>query len=564
MSVGFVVITHGRLKRAAQVASHLASEGCPVVFHVDKKTEPGELTALKKRVAKYDHVRFIRPHQCEWGTWSLVEASMAASAMMLDEFPEVRHVFLASGSCLPLQPVRRLREFLDKNPTTNFIESVTTRDVPWTVGGLNTERFTLRFPFAWKSQRRLFDLAVGLQRRFGLRRRIPDDITPHLGSQWWCLTRDTLTAILTDPNREKYIRYFKQVWIPDESYYQTLVRLYSNDIESRSLTLSKFDFQGKPHIFYDDHLPLLRRSDKFVARKIWSEADRLYEAFLGGHTLVDPPLPAPGKIDRVFSKAVERRTRGRPGLYMSSRFPQRDWENGLTAAPYAVFEGFSDLFHDFDEWLSGMSGLTMHGHLFDKAAVQFAERKKTFAGALSDSATLRDYDPPAFLTSLIWNTRGEQQGFHFGPRDTQSIADFVMRDANATVYVISGAWAVPLLRKRGHFADIRAEAARLQKIEAAHLDGLRQIHTRARVRLWTMADFVDQPMEALQQLVDDLGPRGPHRLREVPRMVDLSGFGAFLQDLRNQGMEPHLMGDFPTVFETDLDEQPARRPRLVT
>lgn len=564
MSVGFVIIAHGRLKRAGEVAAYWAAEGCPVVFHVDKGAKASEVAALKKTMARFDHVRFVKPHHCEWGTWSLVEASLAASATMLEEFPEVRHVFLASGACLPLQPVRRLRAFLDEHPTTNFIESVTTKDVPWTVGGLNTERFTMRFPFAWKSRRRLFDLAVGLQRRLRLKRRIPEGITPHLGSQWWCLTRDTLQAILTDPKKDAYIRYFRQVWIPDESYYQTLVRLYSTEIESRSLTLSKFDFQGKPHIFYDDHLPLLRRSDKFVARKIWPEADRLYEAFLGGHAMAEVPDPAPGKIDRVFSKAVERRTRGRPGLYMAGRFPRTDWENGLTAAPYVVFQGFSDLFEDFDEWLSGMSGLTVHGHLFSSQKAEFAGRKATFAGALSDSPALRDYNPQAFLANLIWNTRGEQQAFHFGPRDQQEIAEFVMRDANATVYAISGAWAVPLLRKRGQFADIRAEAARLQKIEAAHLDALRHIHTRSRVRLWTMADFVDQPMEALQQIVDDLGPRGPHRLTQVPKMVALDGFGAFLQELRNQGMEPHLMGDFPTVFETDevVVPRPAR-PRLV-
>jgi hypothetical protein len=62
--------------------------------------------------------------------------------------------------------------------------------------------------------------------------------------------------------------------------YQTLARQYFSNIESRSLTLSKFDFQGKPHIFYDDHLQLLRRSDCFVARKIWHLAERLYMAFL--------------------------------------------------------------------------------------------------------------------------------------------------------------------------------------------------------------------------------------------------------------------------------------------
>ncbi len=194
------------------------------------------------------------------------------------DFPDVRHVYLASGSCLPLRPVQELQDYLAARPLTDFIESVTTADVPWTVGGLDEERFTLRFPFSWKRQRRLFDRYVNFQRRIGLKRRkIPEGIMPHLGSQWWCLTRQTLIGDPAGPAPGRVsTRYFSKVWIPDESYYQTLVRLYSTNIESRSLTLSKFDFQGKPHIFYDDHLQLLRRSDCFVARKIWPHADRLY------------------------------------------------------------------------------------------------------------------------------------------------------------------------------------------------------------------------------------------------------------------------------------------------
>ena len=52
-------------------------------------------------------------------------------------------------------------------------------------------------------------------------------------------------------------------------------------------------------------------------------------------------------------------------------------------------------------------------------------------------------------------------------------------------------------------------------------------------------------MELLQGILDEIGPTQLHRLSEVPKMVDLSGFGQFLQNLKNQGMHPHLMGDFP-------------------
>jgi hypothetical protein len=54
------------------------------------------------------------------------------------------------------------------------------------------------------------------------------------------------------------------------------------------------------------------------------------------------------------------------------------------------------------------------------------------------------------------------------------------------------------------------------------------------------------------------------RLTEVPRMVDLSGFGQFLQNLRNHGMQPVLMGDFPAGGPGPGSEPPQRaRPYLV-
>lgn len=564
MSVGIAMLVHTALSRAEQVARHWARNGCPVVIHVDRKVGRRAYAGFVASLADLDNVKFSARHSCEWGTWSLVKASQDAAELLLASFPAVRHVFLASGSCLPLRPVREMVDYLAERPMTNFIESVTTEDVPWTVGGLDEERFTLRFPFSWKRQRRLFDGYVRLQRRFGFKRTIPDGLVPHLGSQWWCLTRQTLTAILQDPDRPKYDSYFSKVWIPDESYYQTLVRLYSTNIESRSLTLAKFDFQGKPHIFYDDHMQLLRRSDCFVARKIWPNANKLYTGFLSDDaSIFTGAEPNPGKIDRIFSKAVERRTKGRPGLYMQSRFPNDGWENGLTSAQYSVFEGFTELFQDFEDWLARAVGARVHGHLYAPDRVEFAARQKVFAGALTDSVVLRDYNPRAFLTNLIWNTRGERQCFQFGPRDNQTICWDVAKDVNAQISVISGAWAIPLFFSNANFSDIRKEAARLQKIEAEHLNVLRSSYAKARVRIWTMADFVENPMEPLQTIIDEIGVRASHRLTEAPRMVSLEGFGQFLQNLKNQGMQPHLMGDFPVGAQPPRNQKKPGKPYLV-
>ena len=558
------MLCHTALDRAAQVARHWATRGCPVVVHVDARVSRKLYTTLKADLADLTNIRFSGRHACEWGTWGIVGATQEAATIMLHDFPQVRHVYLASGSCLPLRPVEELVAYLDARPRTDFIESVTTEDVGWTIGGLDLERFTLRFPFSWRKRRRLFDGYVRLQRRLHFRRRIPPGIVPHLGSQWWCLTRQTLSAILENPERDEIDRYFKRVWIPDESYFQTLVRQVSASVESRSLTLSKFDFQGKPHIFYDDHLQLLRRSDCFVARKIWPHADKLYQTFLSDDAAKQALAePNPGKIDRLFAKAVERRTKGRAGLYMQSRHPNENWENGRTASPYSVFEGFSELFDGFETWLGRATGTRAHGHLFAPDRVEYAGGETIYNGAMSDSAALRDYNPKSFLSNLIWNTRGERQCFQFGPDDNQSISWFIAGDPNAQVSVISGAWAIPLFRSNLNFAHIRKEAARLQKIEAEHLGILRNAWTKARVRIWTLAEFVENPMEPLQTVIDEISPRSMRRLTEAPRLHDLTGFGQFLQNLRNQGMQPVLMGDFPTGEDPKPAASRRGRPYLV-
>ncbi|MFV2034484.1 MAG: glycosyl transferase, partial [Halocynthiibacter sp.] len=254
---------------------------------------------------------------------------------------------------------------------------------------------------------------------------------------------------------------------------------------------------------------------------------------------------------------------GRSGLYMQSRFPNRDWENGLTSAPYSVFEGFSDLFEDFEIWLEKATGAKVHGHIYAPDRVKFAGDQVNYLGALSDSAALRDYNPRGFLTNLVWNTRGERQCFQFGPHDPQEIAWDMMSDPNAQISVITGAWAAPLFHSNANFSEIRKTAALLQKVESEHLDILRSPYKKARVRIWTMAEFVDSPMEPLQTIIDEIGPRGRRRLAEAPKMVDLSGFGQFLQNLKNQGMHPHLMGDFPAGDGAQPTKRAPRKPYLV-
>ncbi|MEM9250010.1 MAG: beta-1,6-N-acetylglucosaminyltransferase [Pseudomonadota bacterium] len=569
MSVGIVMLVHTALDRAAQIARHFATAGCPVVIHTDRKVPAAAYEAFARAMAQVPGVEMARRrHRCDWGTWGIVGATQDAAAQLLAAHSHVRHVYLASGSCLPLRPMRELIDYLGDQPELDFIESVTIEDVVWTKGGFDHDRFRLLFPFSFRKHRRLFDATTALQRRLRLQRRLPPGLVPHLGSQWWCLSRPTLEAILNDPDRPALDRFFRRVWIPDESYFQTLVRRHGRSVESRSLTLAKFDHQGKPHTFYDDHLQLLRRSDCFVARKIWPRADKLYAHFLSDKRAgAKRAEPNPGKIDRTFSKATARRLQGRAGLTMQSRFPAARIDVARTAAPYSVFAGFAHVFDDFERWLTKTTGLRVHGHLFAPGAVEFAGRAQIYNGGLSSASDLRDYDAKRFLANLIWATRGERQCFMFGPADTQSAMPFIAGDPNAQVSVIAGAWALSLHQQEregtltGH--ALRKDAARLQRIELKHLELMRASWVKARVRIWTLAEFLDAPMDHLAPILDELTPRAPRRPTEAPTLRDTRGFAQFLQRLKNDGMFLHMPGDFSASAQETAPSGPPSRPYLV-
>jgi len=78
-----------------------------------------------------------------------------------------------------------------------------------------------------------------------------------------------------------------------------------------------------------------------------------------------------------------------------------------------------------------------------------------------------------------------------------------------------------------------------------------------------LAEFVENPIEPLQSILDEINPRAMRRLAEAPILVDLTGFGQFLQALRNQRMQPIEMGDITLDHGPRSASVPRGRPYLV-
>jgi hypothetical protein len=535
VTVGFVILAHEHLGRVAELARALAREDARVAIHVDAKVRPRAMRGLEAAVADDRFIRFAPRVRCEWGTFSLVEATQGAAGLVLASWPEVTHVFLLSGACLPVRPVAELKMFLERGGRTDYIESVNVGAERWVQGGLSEERFTLHFPFSWRRRRRLFDLAVKLQRRFGMRRRLPQGLSPHIGSQWWCLSRETLTAILRDPRRAEFDAFFARSWIPDETYFQTLVRRHAVRIESRSLTLSRFDHQGKPHTFYDDHEGLLAQSDAFFARKIWHGADRLYRRLLAPGRSDFRGLETPARaLEHPFREAHRRRCEGRPGFLSQSRFPSPWYERRLaTPGPYVVFDGFDALLPGLGALLDGRTALHCHGRVYARDRVELAGGGPVWRGNILASPAVRDREPEQYLLNLLRQGGAEGTSLQFVPTDSARMARVFRADPNARILRLEDGWLLALFRETGGaVAEAKRALARFRE-EAARLDRGRPVAAeRATVTAWPLAEAIADPGGVLCRAVTEALPlarRGPLPAHVPP------GFAAFASALGYPG-----------------------------
>lgn len=561
-SLGAIVLAHQDLDRVGQLVRHLAGEGCAVSLHVDRWVGEAEMAPLRAALADLPQVSFAPRIHCEWGRFSLVQATLGAAADLLARHPGLEHVVLLSGSCLPIRPIRQLRKFLARHKGVDFIESVSVRDTRWVKDGLNEERFQLYFPVAWKRRRWLFDRLVELQRRLGVCRTMPDGLEPHLGSQWWCLTARTLRRILEDPRRPYHDRFFRSTWIPDESYFQTLVRRHSRKIEGRSLTFSRFDHAGRPFILYDDHLDLLPLSDCFFARKVWRGADGLYSALLDPGRANQPMSKAdPARLAAVFDGADRLRREGNVGRFNAGRCPlDSSPRSGAAAVPYTVFVGFRGTFPEFPKWVQTTTGNPAFGPLFARGRVGFRPRSEDFAGNLPAEPRIRDRNPKGYLSNLLWMHRHAHASFLFEHRDRPQGLRVAVGDPMARVVVLRHGWLMGLLGRRGSFESTLRTARRLLALENALLATFEEEWARATMIELFLSDVLRHPGQALDRA---LGPmrreaRGPLLL---PEIAPADGLDALVRRLRNEGLKL----DFQRAPRPKPTAEGARsRPRAVS
>ena len=324
--IAYILLCHKDPEAVIAQAEMLTAVGDCISIHFDGRANPAHFQRIKAALAGNPNVCFARRRiKCGWGEWTLVQATLLAVEAAVRAFPRATHFYMLSGDCAAIKSARYAHEFLDAKDV-DYIESFDYFESDWIKTGIKEERLIYRHIFNERKHKWLFDASFLLQLRLGLSRDIPHDIQVQIGSQWWCLRRRTVEWILDfTRQRRDVMRFFRTTWIPDETFFQTLVRHIVPDaeIQTRTLTFLMFTDYGMPQTFYNDHYDLLLGQDFLFARKISPEATEL-KARLAALYADDAATFKISNEGRSLFKFLTGR--GRIGRRFASRF----WETEST------------------------------------------------------------------------------------------------------------------------------------------------------------------------------------------------------------------------------------------
>lgn len=416
-NICFLLLCHKNPEQIVQQVSLLARNGNFVAIHFDGRSKMSDFKMLSSALADNPNVCFANRVKCGWGEWSLVQATLNTLKAGYDNFPHASHFYMLSGDCAPIKPISYINHFLDADDK-DYIEHNDFFESNWIKVGMKEARLVYRHWFNERTNKTLFYFSAGIQKRLGLKRTLPDNLHIMIGSQWWCLRRQTIKKLFNLLKaRPDIVRFFRTTWIPDETFFQTLVLhiVPRNEVISRTLTFLSFSDYGLPTVFYRDHFDFLVSQNYLFARKISPNAEdlknQLAEVFES-----DNPIETAPDGRKVISYL---NTRGRMGM----RFGERFWERGsrigrqntlqvILCKKWHVGKRFADA-------ISKNSRVKSVGYLFDEDGSNLPD-----LGQLEQSHLKRNRHRRAFLKLLYERLDTDQLIVCMDPSNLETLSDF--------------------------------------------------------------------------------------------------------------------------------------------
>lgn len=265
----FIILAHKEPEQVEALLKQLAyADLCHFYLHIDLKAGIDKFLYLKDC---FPNVEFVKQYNVQWGTASVLDATLAGIEAILKKDINYSHIHLLSGEDILVKPVKDFLNFFTINEEKNYI-NYDYFPKHW------EHRYTL-YHFLIKRKRNvaqsgMFFMYKKLVRVLPfLKRKLPYRFNPYIGSQWWSLSLNTVKEIMDFTEHYPYfLKFMRHVQIPDEMFFQTILMNHLRDQTVVNNTLRYIDWEsperGRPAYLDERDIQKINQTDCFFARKI--------------------------------------------------------------------------------------------------------------------------------------------------------------------------------------------------------------------------------------------------------------------------------------------------------
>lgn len=250
------------------------------LVHVDSKVGADIHDCAADLARQHGNVHVMVPRDVRWASYSVVGATLAAIAELLRLDTGWTHFSNLSGQDYPLQTQESIQRCLTQEIDMNFVEHFDplTR---WADGADRVRYVRFELPF--------IKTGFNVPRlRLNRWQRLMGDTPYYGGSSYFTLNRAFCEYMLSAEALQRYIRFFRHAFAPDEMFVHSLIMnspFVSSVVNDNRRLIDFSQHLPRPRIYTMAERAELLASEKFYARKfdpaVDSEIIDLLEGRLG-------------------------------------------------------------------------------------------------------------------------------------------------------------------------------------------------------------------------------------------------------------------------------------------
>ena len=235
------------------------------LVHVDKNSGVGLQTEIQYFLSSFSNASLLKSESVLWGGYSIVDAELRGIEELLRMGLKWEFFINLSGQDFPLQSQTFIQAFLSRNKGKDFLKVANQR--------------TFRPETLSRIENYVTEPGANLLSPPIRKRPYLPGVTPYIGNQWVILTRKCCEFLSYNPEVERFRRFYRHTFIPDEGFFQTVIMNTSykgaivNDDKRTIDWVPQGTIKLRPRVFTFQDADFLMASPDLFARKFDESVD---------------------------------------------------------------------------------------------------------------------------------------------------------------------------------------------------------------------------------------------------------------------------------------------------